>query len=187
MGLPIPAKLKELTSRDSTFPVRGKYGLVSLSDDDNGRVLVGPNYFAQGRLSSSDINTDLDNDQADTDDIEAEDNENSRRPNTGSDKDGDDERQIEPVDNSETPYGIEYGKLPIFPPNYENVYNWLPAPFLPPHGYMPLPLINQYLQQRANNAGLRYPSAISQYPSFYPQNQYNPNASYSPFRYFHAQ
>lgn len=201
LGLPIPAKLKDLAARGGTYPSKGKYGLVSVSDDDiNDRVLIGPNYFAQSRLSEKDLNSDSDfeNDRAEIDDIE-DDRETSRRPyneedvensrdNFDNNSSGD--RQVEPVDNSESenPYGFNYGKHPLFPPTYEGIYN-LPNPYLPPYNFnIPIPLLNQYLQRRAYNSGLRYSSA-AQHPGAYGQQQFNPNPQpYSPFsRYFFVQ
>jgi hypothetical protein len=192
LGLPIPSKLKDLAARGGSFPSKGKYGLVSLSDDDNeGKVLVGPNFFSQGRLSSkASINSEDDNDQ---DDYEEE-RESSLRGESDESKDSfsknDNDRQVEPVDQSESPYGFEYGKQPQFPPTYEGLYNLLPNPYLPPFNFnIPLPLINQYLQRRAYN---RYPSQqsfdASQYPGVYGQSQYANSPSFTPYsRYFFVQ
>jgi len=198
LGLPIPSKLKDLAARGGNFPTRGKYGLVSLSDDDTEeRFLVGPDYFTQARLSEKASSFDGDQSEDDTD---GDEREISRRPDTDDDNDAiikpdnynkNDDRQVEPAENSENPYGLEYGKQPIFPPAYEGIYNFLPNPYLPPYNFnnIPLPIINQYLQRRAYNAGLRYPSVASQYPESYGQPQYNSHSpSFSPFsRYFYVQ
>lgn len=197
LGLPIPSKLKDLAARGGSFPLKGKYGLVSLSDDDEEKVLVGPNFFgAQSRLSEKGINSDsdFDNEQTDVDDVDGDEREISRRPDTDYEKEDskdrfnkndNGDRQVEPVDNGENPFGFEYGKQPQFPPTYEGLYNYIPNPFLPPYNFnIPLPLINQYLQRRAYNAGLRYPSAaVPEYPGY---GQHSP--AYSPFtRYVYIQ
>jgi hypothetical protein len=192
LGLPIPSKLKDLAARGGNYPTKGKYGLVSLSDDDGDeRVLVGPDFFTQARLS--DKASEYDNEQGDVEDGEGDDREISRRPDTDFEKEDmkNGDRQVEPVDNIESPYGIEYGKQPLFPPSYEGLYNFLPNPYLPPYNFnnVPLPIINQYLQRRMFNSGLRYPSAAGVYPEAYGQPQYNTNQpQYSPFsRYFYVQ
>lgn len=192
LGLPIPSKLKDLAARDGSFPLKGKYGLVSLSDDEGDeKVLVGPNYFMEARLSEKDSDNDFDNEQ--------DDDEISRGPDTDDDKEDSKEsfdknsndRQVEPVEIQTSPFGSDYGKHPQFPPAYEGLYNFLPNPYLPPYNFnnVPLPIINQYLQRRAYNAGLRYPSPVQQYPGLYGQNEYSSNSpSYSPFtRYFFVQ
>lgn len=198
LGLPIPAKLKDLAARGGTYPFKGKYGLVSVSDDNSDeRVLIGPNYFAQSRLSEKDLHSDSDfeNDRVEID--EEDDRESSRRPDNEDDIDNSKDtfgnnsngnRQTEPVDNSENPFGFTYGKHPLFPPTYEGIYN-LPNPYLPPYNFnFPTPLLNQYLQRRAYNSGLRYANA-AQYSGAYGQQQFNPNSQqYSPFsRYFFVQ
>lgn len=176
-----------MAARGGSYPTKGKYGLVSLSDDDNeDKVLVGPNYFAQARLS------DKDADQAEADEADADEQEFLRRPDSEDDKEyakdqfikgNDNERQVEPFDNSENPFGFEFGKQPIFPPAYDNIYNYLPNPYLPPYSYNLAPtLLNQYLQRRsAYNSGLRYqqPQIVSQYSGAgsYGNQQYNPNPS----------
>lgn len=157
---------------------------MSLSDDDNeGKVLVGPNFFSQGRLSNkATITSEDDGDQDDY----YEEREVSRRGDA-EDLKNDSDRQVEPVDNSEGSYGFEYGKQPQFPPTYEGLYNLLPNPYLPPFNFnIPLPLINQYLQRRAYN---RYPSLASQLPGVYGQSQYNQNSpSFTPYnRFFYVQ
>lgn len=175
--------------------MKGKYGLVTLSDDDSEeKVLVGPNYFMEARQSEKDSNSDNDFDSED--DGEDNDREISQRPNTDEDKedskdnfDSNGDRQVEPVEAPTSPFGFDYGKQPLFPPAYEGLYNVLPNPYLPPYNFnnIPLPIINQYLQRRAYNAGLRYPAPAQQYPSYYGQSQYSPNV-YSPLsRYFFVQ
>lgn len=181
LGLSIPSKLKDLTARGSSTPLKGKYGLYSFgaADDDNEeRVLVGPGYFTQARLSNKGVmSADYDSDSDDVDDREP-----SKRPDVDEDKDDNfnrnqGEREVEPVDNSENPYGGEYAKQPIFPPAYEGVYGYLPNPYLPPYNFnLPLPIINQYLQRRNYNAAVRYPSIVPQYPDVYG----NP-PTYTPF------
>lgn len=161
--------------------MKGKFGLLTLSDEDReGSILVGPDYFSQGRLSNTQpINSDDDQDEFD--------DEISRRDPYGENyKDifskNDNERQVEPAENLESPYGIEYGKQPLFPPSYEGLYNLLPNPYLPPYSFnLPLPLLNQFLQRSAYR---RYPPSLpSQYPGAYGQSQYN--ANFSPYnRYF---
>lgn len=210
MGLPIPSKLKDLAARGGSFPIKGKYGLVSLSDDDSSdeRVLVGPNYFAQARLSEKKINSDssFDNDRAEVDDVDNEDIEMSRQPDLDSEYDNEDskynqnpngDRQVEPVDNSQGPFDFGFGRNPSFPPTYDGLYNYLQNPYLPPYSFnLPLPLVNQYLQRRTYNSGIRHPSLASQYPGVYGQQQqqlhpqqYNPQSpAFSPFsRFFYVQ
>lgn len=203
LGLPIPSKLKDLAARGGSFPLKGKYGLVSLSDnsDSDEKVLVGPNYFAEARLSAEkEINSDsdFDNEQTEGDDFDGDETESSRQPDSDNekeepkesfDKNPNADRQVEPFDNSENPFGFEYGKNPVFPPTYESIYNYLPNPYLPPFNFnIPPPLLNQYLQRTAYNPGLRYRSQF-QYPGAYGQNQYSGNSpSFNPFtRYFYVQ
>lgn len=198
LGLPIPSKLKDLAARDGAFPLKGKYGLVSLSDGvSEDKVLVGPSYYAQARLKAEkDLNSESEeSDEAEIDDIDSNDRESFRRPGSDQnkedssdrfDKNGSDERQVEPVENSESPYGFEFEKQPIFQPTYEGFYNVLPNPFLPPYNFnLPYPLINQYLQRRSSfNAGRYAPQAVPQYPSTFARQQYNPQYNpnaYSPF------
>lgn len=209
LGLPIPSKLKDLAARGGSFPLKGKYGLVSSDDDSDEQVLVGPNYFAQARLTEKEINSDsdFDNDKAEIDDIDVDEREDSRRPDMESEDDKEDskdnfnsngDRQVEPVDNSQSPFGFGYGSNPnLFPPSYEGIYNYLPNPYLPPYNFnVPQPIINQYLQRRAYNAGFRYPSQFSgiyggqqQHQQQQHQQQFNSNSpSFSPFaRYFYVQ
>lgn len=186
--------MKDLAARDGSLPSRGKYGLISLSDDLNEEnVLVGPSYYAQSRLSEKEINSDskyeIDRDEADE--------ENSRRPDTDEDREdskdnfdkNEGDRQVEPFDNSENPFGFEFGKQPVFQPTYEGFYNYLPNPYLPPYNYNhALPIINQYSQRR--NAG--YPQFALQNQGFYgsrPQQQFKANSpSYYPYnRFFYVQ
>lgn len=209
LGLPIPSKLKDLAARGGSFPLKGKYGLVTSDDENDEQFLVGPNYFSQARLSEKEINSDSDfnNDKAEIDDIDADEREDSRRPEMEPEDEREDlkdnfssngDRQVEPVDNSQSPYGFGFGNSPLFPPSYEGIYNFLPNPYLPPFNFnVPQPIINQFLQRRAYNAGIRYPSLASQYAGIYgrhqlqqqPQPQYNPSGpSFSPFsRYFYVQ
>lgn len=202
LGLSIPSKhIKHLSSRGGVFPIKGKYGLVNLGDDgDDESLLVGPNYFTQARLSEKIIESDSDfeNDRAEIDD--ADERELSRPSNTDSEDEKEDsienidkngERQVEPVENSQSLFGLEYGNN-LFPPTYDGIYNFLPNPYLPPFNFnIPIPIINQYLQRKAFNSALRYPSLASQYPGGYEQNQrqYNANSpSFTPFtRYFYVQ
>lgn len=178
LGLPIPSKLKDLSARGGNFPLKGKFGLLTLSDDDReGTILVGPDYFTQGRLSNTaPINSEVDQDDFD-DEISRQDTDSEDSKDENSDKNNGD-RQVEPTENLNNPYGIEHGKLPIFPPAYENFYNLLPNPYLPPFTFnLPLPLINQYLQRSAYR---RYP-----YPGVYGQSQYNANpSSFTPYNRF---
>lgn len=210
LGLPIPSKLKDLSARGGSYPLKGKYGLVSLSDDGNAdeNVLVGPNYFAQARLSEKMINSDsiFDNDRAEVDDVDDEDREMPRQPDLDSEDENEDskydqnpngDRQVEPVENSQNPFAFAFGHNPLFPPTYDGMYNYLQNPFLPPYSFnVPNPIVNQYLQRRAYNSGIRYPSIASQYPGVYGQQQqqlqaqqYNPHSpAFSPFsRFFYVQ
>lgn len=184
LGLPIPSKLKDLAARGGNFPSKGKYGLVSLLDDSGDeRVLVGPEFFTQARLSEK---ADFDTEQSEADDTEGDDRESARRPD-----EEDTKNQAEPADSGYNPYGIEYGKQPLFPPAYEGFYNLSPNPYLPPYNFnnVPLPIINQYLQRKAYNVplGLRYPS--QGYAEAYGQPHFNTNQTpYSPFtRYIYVQ
>lgn len=173
---------------------------MSVSDDEgDDEILVGPNYFAQSRLSEKGFysDSDFENDQAEIDDIDADEKESAKRPNKDSeeekeeikesiDKNGD--RQVEPVEN--TPFGFGYGNNPLFSPSYEGFYNYLPNPYLPPFNFnIPIPILNQYLQRKAYNSGLRYPFSSSQvplqYPTSYGQNQQQLGAPFS--RYFYVQ
>jgi hypothetical protein len=155
---------------------------VTLSDDDReGNILVGPGYFTQGRLSntapiSSEDDQDDFDDEVSRQDTDVEDSKENFDKNNS-------DRQVEPAENLENPYGVEYGKQPLFPPSYENFYNLLPNPYLPPYSFnLPLPLINQYLQRSAYR---RYPLQASQYPGIYGQSQYNANQpSFSPYNRF---
>lgn len=204
LGLPIPSKLKDLAARDGTFPLKGKYGLVSLSDGiSDDKVLVGPGYFAQARLAAEkELNSESDSesDEAEIDDVDGSDREIFRRPGSDQSKedtndrfDKNDERQVEPVDNSESPYGIEFERQPIFQPTYEGFYNVLPNPFLPPYNFnLPHPLINQYLQRRSSGGAGRYGTqAVPQYRGNFAPQQYNPQYNsnpYSPYtRLFYVQ
>lgn len=113
--------------------------------------------------------------------------ENTRRP-VSAEKEKyevnelDGNKQTESSDNVQFPYGIEYGKHPLFPPAYDNFFNYPSPYFLPPNAYVPVPITSQYLQRRASNAVLRYPPVVPQYPAF-------PNAAlpFSPYRLFYAQ
>lgn len=192
LGLQIPGKLKDLVPRGS-LPLKGKYGLASISNDDNDKVLVGPNYYAESRLAEKGIDSYPENYQTDADDIEAEENENMRQSSKDEEKtetdfkQGDNERQVEPVDNSESEYGFDFGKSPLMQQNYEGMYNWSPNPYMQQQAYMPIPMNNQFLQRRAFNTGLRYPAA-PQYPSAYNPPQYDSNPPpYAPFRYYIVQ
>ena len=208
LGLSIPGKnIKDLAARGGSFPIKGKFGLVSLTnyDGDDENLLVGPNYFAQARLSEkrTESESDSDDDQAEIDDINNANNREISRPNNYSEEDNEyskenidkiGDRQVEPVENSQSPLGFEYGNNPLFPPTYEGFYNYLPNPYLPPFNFnIPIPLINQYLQRKALNSSFRYPSFASaqQYAEGYGQNrrQYNANSpSFTPFtRYLYVQ
>lgn len=206
LGLPLPSKVRNIgssSSRDSIgLPYRGKYGIVSLGseDDEEGRrILVGPDYLAEARLSDKGIDS---NDEED--DINASDKvdfETNNRKHHSNEVDGLkrpvvlEEEKDEDNKEIQSPYGVpEYGKYPLFPVAFDR-FSFPSNPyFLPissPNSYVPLPIANQYLQRRAfNPAAMRYPQIIPQsYPSFYGQEQYNPtNASpYAPFRVFYAQ
>ncbi|CAO1317712.1 unnamed protein product [Diamesa hyperborea] len=189
LGLPIPGKLKDLVPRGS-LPLKGKYGLASISNDDNDKVLVGPNYFAESRLAEKGIDSYPESYQNE-DDIEAEENENMKQSNKDEEKaeteQGDNERQVEPVDNLESEYGFDFGKSPLMQQNFEGMYNWSPNPYMQQQAYMPIPMNSQFLQRRGFNTGLRYPSA-PQYPSAYNPPQYDSNPTpYAPFRYYIVQ
>ncbi|KAG5678114.1 hypothetical protein PVAND_007814 [Polypedilum vanderplanki] len=203
LGLPLPAKLKNLSSRGNAIvPTKGKYGLVHLgSEDDETEILVGPDFLAEARLSDKGIDSS-DDDEFDNDDkveTDAQEIDGSKQPivvltNNGSEKEKDEingidsNKQVEPVESHQFPYGINFNKLPQFPPTFEHALGYqLPNPFfLPPNSYVvnPIPIANQYLQRRAT---LRYPPFISLYPSLYGQNTANSAPiSYSPYRLFYA-
>lgn len=174
-------KIKGLTSRGAAvLPSKGKYGLVSLTgDDDETQILVGPEFYSEARLSDKGIDSD-DEEDNDKVEIEKEESESSRHPNAGVKYEKDEMNEInynknfEDFENPQIQYGIEYNKQkypvpPLFTPSYENALSFhlqQDAPyFLPPNSYVPIPIINQYLQRRAlYNAALRYPSNISPYP-----------------------
>lgn len=163
-------------------------------DDENegGRILVGPEFLQEARLSDKGIDTHDNEDYNFSDKIENDETNNNSNTSEGDnlkrpvvieeDKDDDDNKFV-----SNNPYGIaEFGKYPLFPvtPDRFNLLQQNPY-FLPPNSYVPIPLVNQYLQRRAfNTAGLRYPQIISPYPSIY--DQYN-SSPYSPYRVFYAQ
>lgn len=179
--------MKGLTSRgNAILPTKGKYGLVSLAgiDDDEGQVLVGPEFLSEGRLSDKGIDSndnydDIDgDDKVDNEEINAQESDNSKRPNVSG---NDNEKNVE---NLPFPYASDFSKYPLFPPAYDNVLNYQSPYFLPPNSYFPVPITNQYLQRRAS---LRYPSAISQYPSLYGQNVAAAlQPQYAPLRFFYA-
>lgn len=159
LGLPLPAKLKNLEalgSRDSTasFPTKGKYGLLSLSDDDNiNKLLVGPAFFAQARRSD-DVRTKDDDDEITSSEENSTYDESAQKPFINSNSDNQD-AQID----ADNPYGypFEYNKQPSFQPAFEIPYNYLPY-YLPPYNpnNIPFPLHGQYLQRRTLNPNLRY-------------------------------
>lgn len=185
MGLPLPSKLKDL-DRTGDLPLKGKYGLVSISDaNDEERLLVGPNFYAQARLSDKEFYPDSDSDNYQPDDVDDSDERSGEREDFN--KNGDGERQVEPTDNYENPFGLALGKYPLFPPAYEGYHNFLINPYLPPYNLnIPFPILNQYLQRRAYNAPApRYPN----YGQGLGQGLYNTNSpSISPFsRYFYVQ
>lgn len=158
-------------------------------EGDSGRILVGPEYLSEARLA--DKNADDDDEDNFNEKVEYDgnsrnnvrDNEHLKRPVVLEEEKEEDSRDYE------NPYGTaEYGKFPLFPVTQDR-YNFQQNPyFLPPNSYVPIPIANQYLQRRAfNPAAMRYQQAISQYPSYYGQDQYNTHASpYSPYRVFYA-
>jgi hypothetical protein len=201
LGLSLPAKLKNLSARgNAVLPSRGKYGLVHLSNDEDADadVLVGPDFLAEARISdkgiesSVDVDDDFDNeDKVENDETYAHKSDSlKRRSESEKNKDEineiDYQKQVEPVE-SHFPYGTDFNKLPHITPNFENALGYqLPNPTLYPNlSYVPIPIVNQYLQRRA---ALRYPSPlISLYPTLYGQNAANANPlPYSPFRVFYA-
>jgi len=192
LGLPLPTKLKN--SRDSTsLPSKGKYGLVNIgTDDDQTQFLVGPEFLAEARLADKGIDSDGEEEFDTEDKVENEDSktmegENYRRQSTiEKEKDDvnelDSNKQTDSSDNLQFPFGIEYGKHPQFPPAYDNLFAYQSPYFLPPNAYVPVPINNQYLQRRASNPVLRYPTVLSQYPGYS-----NNGLPISPFRVFYAQ
>jgi hypothetical protein len=172
LGLPVPAKFKDIVSRDSvrddSIPTRGKYGLATLSDDETEKILVGPNFYAEARLSDKGIDADDDqeNDESEMSESEVkmEDSrskEKKQKLPSYYPKDRDNVQQIEPVESE-----FEYVNQKLIPSNLDTYYNYVPNPYLPPHSYGQIPLINQYLQRRAFNP-YRYPYQVpfgSPYP-----------------------
>lgn len=159
-------------------------------DSEGGRILVGPEYLSEARLG--DKNNDSNEDDEDNFNERAEFDDNRRNPNNKEHVKRPvvlEEEKDEEIRDYENPYGTsEYGKFPLFPVTQDR-YNFQQNPyFLPPNSYVPIPIASQYLQRRAfNPAALRYQQAISQYPSYYGQDQYNTHASpYSPYRVFYA-
>lgn len=195
LGLPLPAKIKSLTARHSaSLPLKGKYGLVNFgNDDEQTQFLVGPEFLAEARVSDKGIESNDDAESYYNDDkIEVEDSKTTeapyqRRP-TAVEKEKeefnelDSNKQIESLDPLQFPFGIEYGKHPLFPPAYDNFFNYPSPYFLPPNAYIPAPITNQYLQRRTNNPVLRYPSILTQYSGYS-----NAALPVSPFRFLYAQ
>lgn len=170
LGLPLPSKLKNLEASASaagtradfaaSFPTKGKYGLLSLSDDDNiNKLLVGPAFFAQSRRAD-DVRTKDDNDD---EIVSSEENyaydESAKKPFANSNSDNQDV-QIDAAN----PYGYPYD-YNKFPPAYDIPYNYLPY-YLPPYSpnSMPFPIHGQYVQQRTLNPNLRYAAVPQRQP-----------------------
>jgi hypothetical protein len=145
LGLPLPTKLK-----GGSYPLKGKYGLLSLSDDEpDEKLLVGPSFFAQARYSDPKNSNKDDEDDND---------ENSRNEESIKKQD-----QIEPGQTTfGYPYGYDFNQQTQIPPQYENPYDYLQQPYLPPYNFnLPFPIASQYLQRRTLNPGLRYPTIVS--------------------------
>jgi hypothetical protein len=156
--LQIPSKLK-----GASYPLKGKYGLLSLSDDDQDeKLLVGPSFFAQARYTDQKMNKNDDDDVNNDDNSQ---NEESYKKQSQIDaEDYNKDTQIEQGQiNFGYPYsGFDYNKQQQVPPSYENPYNYLPYPYLPPYNFnLPFPIASQYLQRRTLNPGLRYPTIVS--------------------------
>jgi hypothetical protein len=181
------------------LPSRGKYGLVQIGgEDDDTEVLVGPEFLAESRLSdkgiesAAEMDDDFDSDdKVENEESNAQEGDSSKRPSVVSEKEKeeanelDGNKQVEPVENFQFPYGINFNKLPQFPPTFENAlgYPYQNPYFLPPNSYAPIPIVNQYLQRRA---ALRYPPLIPLYPSLYGQNSAAQLPYAQPYRVFYA-
>lgn len=157
LGLPLPSKLKNLdgASRDSAFPMKGKYGLLSLSDDDNvNKLLVGPTFFAQARRAD-DVRTKDDDEEITSSEENLTYDESAKKPFINSNSDNQDSSI-----NSENPYGYPYisnQQQTQFQPYYDIPYSYNPY-YLPPYNVngMPFPINGQYIQRRTLNPSLRY-------------------------------
>lgn len=165
--------------------MKGKYGLVGSADDDNDRVLVGPNYFSEARLANKGFDAYGEGVDADQEEIEAEPElerkyEKTEKYANKEEKVGEsyqnqlNEKQVEPTDSDEAPY-------PLIPPS---LYNWFPQlNYLPPiSAYVPVPYGNQQYLQRRNFNPYRYPMMPTPYAN-YQQSQYNqqPYNPYNPY------
>lgn len=152
---------------------------MTLADNENEKILVGPNFYAEARLSDKGIEADDDSEHSD-DENESESDKDKRIDEAKKKIDekhrskfphyfpskNNNEKQIEPVGSE-----YEYVDNRLIPSNLDVYYNYLNNPYLlPPHNYMQYPIINQYLQRRAFNA-YRYPFSFNQqvvpYPSYY--------------------
>ena len=166
------------------------------SDDgeEETRYLVGPEFFAEARLSNKQVDPN-DEEYSGGDKVEikntnfnAHESEILKQSNAileqEKETDGEPNNYEESLEISGSPYGVpNIGKYPLFPVAYDR-FNYLQQNpiFLPPNSYVPIPIINQYLQRRSYNAALRYPQIISPYPQYY-----NPSNTYAPVRLYYAQ
>lgn len=172
---------RDSISNDHAIPVKGKYGLVTLADNENEKILVGPNFYAEARLSDKGIEADEDNENTENDETDMESTPDKKFDESKKKSDEkhkikipnyypkDNEKQIEPVESE-----YEFVDQRLIPSNLDAYYNYIANPYLlPAHNYMPIPIINnQYLQRRAFNP-YRYPYSYNQqlrpYPYYYVQ------------------
>jgi hypothetical protein len=202
-GLTLPTKIKNIQYRGAaaSLPYSGKYGIVSFGndyDDEPTRLLVGPEYLAEARLADKGIESDDDefsgSEKVDFDDTNknAQETEILKRPDVLEEeqKDIDKNNFEESFENVQSPYGIpNSGRYPLFPVTYDR-FNYLQQNpyFLPPNSYVPIPIVNQYLQRRSYNpAAQRYPQVMSPYFRYYGNEQYNPTNTFAPVRFLYAQ
>lgn len=166
LGLPLPSKLKDVGSfgsRDGSYPLKGKYGLLSLSEDDNvNKLLVGPTFFAQARRGDELRTKDEDDENLSEENLTYD--EGSKKPYINSNSDNQDV-QVDPSNSYEYPF--DYNRQPHpsqqFPPSFDLPYNYMPY-YLPPYNLqnMPYPAPGQYFQRRTMNPNLRYASHTPQ-------------------------
>lgn len=158
---------------------------------------MGPEYLAQARLADKGIESYDDEfnggEKVDFEDTNnnAQETESLKRPDDTAEEEKDVEKNNfeEFIDNSPSPYGIpNYGKYPLFPVAHDrfNYYQQNPY-FLPPNSYVPIPIVNQYLQRRSYNAAMRYPQIMSPYQKYYDNEPFNPSNAFAPVRFYYAQ
>lgn len=163
-------------------------------DEEPTRILVGPEYLAEARLADKGIDSEEDEYSGGEKVVDTNNNtretEILRRPTVTEEEDSDKNNFEEITENVHSPYDIpSFGQYPLFPVTYDR-FNYLQQnPYLlPPNSYVPIPIINQYLQRRSfNPAALRYPQVMSPYFRYYGGEQFNPTNTYAPIRFLYPQ